>query len=130
MRRAFIALLAAIAILPVAAQPKLTKDNIDEIVEAMTLQEKASLLVGSARMVMVNGIPTGEANRVPGAAGATRTLEKYGIPQTVLSDGPAGIRINPTRPGDKNTYYATGFPTGPWATNSSSTEPTWPSPLE
>ena len=100
------------ASLPVAAQPKLTKDNIDEIVEAMTLQEKASLLVGSARMVMVNGIPTGEANRVPGAAGATRTLEKYGIPQTVLSDGPAGIRINPTRPGDKNTYYATGFPTG------------------
>ena len=112
MKKALITVMAALAALPLAAQPKLTKDNVEDVIKAMSLQDKATLLVGGARMVMVNGIPTGEANRVPGAAGATRTLEKYGIPQTVLSDGPAGIRINPTRPGDKNTYYATGFPTG------------------
>jgi beta-glucosidase len=112
MKKTFIAALAVIVAIPMTAQPKLTKDNIDEVISAMSLQEKATLLVGGARQVVVDGVPTGETNRVPGAAGATRTLEKYGIPQTVLSDGPAGIRISPTRPNDSATYYATGFPTG------------------
>jgi beta-glucosidase len=30
----------------------------------------------------------------------------------VLTDGPAGVHIDPTRKNDTNTYYATGFPVG------------------
>ena len=33
--------------LSVMAQPKLTKDNIDDVLKAMTLEEKATLVVGS-----------------------------------------------------------------------------------
>ena len=90
------------------AQPQLTKDNIDEVLAAMTLEEKATLVVGSGW-----GSMTGAAKElVSGAAGTTQAIPRLGIPQTVLSDGPAGLRINPTRPGDPNTYYCTGFPVG------------------
>ena len=90
------------------AQPQLTKDNIDEVLGAMTLEEKATLVVGSGW-----GSMNGDAKElVSGAAGTTQAIPRLGIPQTVLSDGPAGLRINPTRPGDPNTYYCTGFPVG------------------
>ena len=94
------------------AQPKLTKDNIDEVIKAMTLEEKVTLVVGGSRAININGVPSGTTNLVPGAAGVTRAVPRLGIPQTVLSDGPAGVRINPTREGDSKTYYATAFPVG------------------
>ena len=105
--------LAALAMAFVAvAQPKLREDNIDEVLKAMTLQEKATLLVGGARAAMVNGVTSGVSANVPGAAGNTRNIDRLGIPVTVLADGPAGLRIQPTRQGDNNTYYCTGFPVG------------------
>ncbi len=96
-----------------AAQPKLSPNNIDEVLKAMTLQEKATLLVGSGWGSMVAGSMTAaDASLVPGAAGTTRAIPRLGIPQTVVSDGPAGIRIDPRRAGSSRTYYATGFPVG------------------
>ena len=95
------------------AQPQLTKDNIDEVVAAMTLEEKATLLVGSGWGSMTAGSMTASATAlVPGAAGTTRAIERLGIPSTVLADGPAGLRISPRRDNDPDTYFCTGFPVG------------------
>ena len=95
------------------AQPQLSKDNIDEVVAAMTLEEKATLLVGSGWGSMTAGSMTASATAlVPGAAGTTRAIERLGIPSTVLADGPAGLRISPRRDNDPNTYFCTGFPVG------------------
>lgn len=92
--------------LPLIAAPlhaqnlKLNANNIDAIVKAMTLDEKATLLVG------------GPQDRVPGAAGATRAIPRLGIPQVILSDGPAGLRIDWTRKGTSATFHTTAFPIG------------------
>ena len=95
------------------AQPKLTPSNIDEVMAAMTLEEKAQLLVGGANNFFADqAVVGGEAEQVPGAAGTTAAIPRLGIPATILTDGPAGVRINPTRKGDSQTYYATGFPIG------------------
>ena len=94
------------------AQPKLTKDNIDEVIKAMTLQEKATLLVGGSRAAIVNGVTSGTTSMVDGAAGRTRAIDRLGIPATVLADGPAGLRISPTRRDTDQTFYCTAFPVG------------------
>ena len=77
----------------------LREDNVEEILKTMTNEEKVTLLVG------------GPGSLVPGAAGYTREIERLGIPMTVLADGPAGLRIKPTREGTEETFYCTGFPT-------------------
>ena len=93
--------------------PQLRADNIDEVLAAMTLEEKAKLLVGGANNFFGdNAVVGGEADLVAGAAGTTAAIPRLGIPATVLTDGPAGVRIDPTRKGDSHTYYATGFPIG------------------
>ena len=93
--------------------PQLRSDNIDEVMAAMTLEEKARILVGGANNFFSNGaVVGGAAETVPGAAGTTAAIPRLGIPQTILTDGPAGVRINPTREGDSKTYYATAFPIG------------------
>ncbi len=93
--------------------PQLRADNIDEVMKAMTLEEKAKLLVGGANNFFSEGaVVGGESRLVAGAAGTSPEIRRLGIPATVLTDGPAGVRIDPTREGDSQTYYATGFPIG------------------
>jgi len=96
------------------AQPKLSATNIDEVIKAMTLEEKAQLLVGGGNDSFTgSGAMLGHQERlVAGAAGITVENKRLGIPATVLTDGPAGVHIDATRKNDSQTYYATGFPVG------------------
>lgn len=92
----------------------LKANNIDKIVAAMTLEEKAHLLVGNHDCTF-NGFESRRKqlkNDVQGAAGTTSAIPRLGIPNTILSDGPAGVRIDPRRDGDPHTYFATAFPIG------------------
>ena len=77
------------------AQPQLNKSNIDEVIGAMTLEEKVFLLVGGTENADIEGMPETLPSPVPGTAGITRAIPRLGIPATVLSDGPAGARVNP-----------------------------------
>jgi beta-glucosidase len=114
MKKLFLIMtIAAMGAATLLAQPKLRPDNIDEIVKALTLEEKATLLVGGGWGSMVAGSMTASSETlVSGAAGTTRPVERLGIPVTVVADGPAGLRINPTRQGTDQTFYCTGFPVG------------------
>lgn len=88
--------------------PQLRADNISEVVAAMTPEEKCTLIIGG-RAASFNGI--GFTNTgVPGAAGVINGIPRLGIPTVVLADGPAGLRISPTREGDSRTFYCTGYP--------------------
>ena len=94
--------------------PQLRADNIDEVINAMTTEEKAQMLVGGGNSGFVgSGAMLGHQKRiVAGAAGITVAIPRLGIPSTVLTDGPAGVHIDPTREGTNQTFYATGFPIG------------------
>ena len=106
-------LLATTFAMTTNAQVQLRADNIDEVIKAMTLEEKAKLLVGGANNFFSdNAVVGGEADLVAGAAGTSPAIPRLGIPATVLTDGPAGVRIDPTRKGTDKTYYATAFPIG------------------
>lgn len=99
-----------------ASLPKLGESPIKEVIAALTLEEKVSLVMGTG--MDLPGLPegmqgpvVGETNsRVPGAAGTTFAVPRLGIPSMVLADGPAGMRIHARREGDENTYYCTAFP--------------------
>lgn len=112
-KKLLLGLTALLTATTMSAQPKLRADNIDEVLKAMTLEEKAKLLVGGANNFFSTGaVVGGEAKLVPGAAGTTAEIARLGIPATVLTDGPAGVRIDPIRKGSNQTYYATAFPIG------------------
>ncbi len=105
--------------------PQLGKSSIDKVIGAMTREEKVRLLIGTG----MEGINSGDSavvgeskSIVPGAAGTTYPIPRLGIPAIVLADGPAGLRINPTREGDPDTYYCTHFPIGTSLASSWDTE--------
>lgn len=94
--------------------PQLGKASLDEVIAAMTLEEKAHLVIGTG-MAGFSGdsaVIGSTKKLVPGAAGTTYPIPRLGIPGVVLADGPAGLRIDPTREGDEVTYYCTHFPIG------------------
>jgi beta-glucosidase len=115
-----------------AIGPKLGKDPVKKIIAAMTLEEKAALVVGTGMRMpggpppSPDGKPSGNPpaafpsepvigateSLVAGAAGTSYSLPRLGITPMVVTDGPAGVRIDPTRNNDNNTYYCTAFPVG------------------
>ncbi|WP_081897804.1 glycoside hydrolase family 3 N-terminal domain-containing protein [Flavobacterium sp. 83] len=91
-------------------------DRIQDLISKMTDDEKASMLIGIGMpgfdLNTFKFTTEGFQGKVPGAAGGTYDLKRLGIPTVVVSDGPAGLRINPKRNNDPNFYYATAFPVG------------------
>ena len=117
MRKTFLSTVSLwiLSVMTTTAQVKLQPTQIDQVLKAMTLEEKAALVVGGNRRISVeenNGMVGSHSHQVPGAAGMTQAIQRLGIPATVLTDGPAGVRISPTRKNDSQTYYCTGFPVG------------------
>ncbi len=115
------AALSPLIVQPTLAQvlPQLGKAPLEQVVAALTLQEKVALVTGQG--MAFPGLPEDMQapavgsieNKVEGAAGATVAVPRLGIPSLVLADGPAGVRISPTRkdaPG--RSFHATGFPIG------------------
>jgi beta-glucosidase len=85
-------------------------ERADDWVSKLTLEEKVNIVVGMG----INMPGMGKAERkdkVEGQAGATFEVPKLGISSMALADGPAGLRIAPTRDSaDTKTYYCTAFP--------------------
>ena len=118
------------------AQNSAVKDSkIQSLVSKMTLDQKAQLVIGTGMFFEMPDslrakMPPGFDGKVdskdpgyvamvekirkylPGAAGVSSEFPELGIASQVLSDGPAGLRIQPTRKGDTKTYYCTAFPIG------------------
>jgi beta-glucosidase len=96
------------------AQDHYIKAN--EIVSKMTTAEKVNLVVGMGMKLGTLNMPGGASlvgqtmDKVPGAAGTTFAVPQLGVPTTVVADGPAGLRIEPKREKDANTYFATAWP--------------------
>ena len=82
-----------------------TQKRVDKLLASMSLEQKILLLSG-----LGHGPDDDPEPKVPGAAGVTLPLDELGVPSIILADGPAGLRIDPTRDGDDATYYATAFP--------------------
>ena len=117
MKKSLISVLGlAVLLVGCASEGNVTKNTInqEEVMAKMSLEDKAHFVIGTG----MQGFSGDEAvigatkNLVPGAAGTTYPLDSLGIPAIVLADGPAGLRIDPTREGDSATYYCTHFPIG------------------
>ena len=102
MKKLFFTLVVLVAVGSHAQELKLKPDNIRKIVAAMTIEEKAALLMGKGV-----GAFDGRGRSydyIAGSAGATCAIERLGVPPLVMADGPSGLRID-----DKQ---CTRFPNG------------------
>ena len=112
----FVVAAAALFAACTATDTAVVKNTIDqqEVMSKMSLEDKAHFVIGTGMAGFSGDDAVIGATRslVPGAAGTTYPLDSLGIPAIVLADGPAGLRIDPTREGDSATYYCTHFPIG------------------
>lgn len=96
-----------------AKTPKFNGKNFDEVIKAMTPEEKADLIVGSR---IYRGDSTAAAHllapfaEVPGAAGYINAIPRLGIPYIVLSDGPAGCGLMHEEEDPGEEFFCTHFP--------------------
>jgi len=95
---------------------KLTRENIPQIVAAMTTEEKVDLVVGC-------GAGWGNPDaKFLGTAGWTRAIPRLGIPSVYFADGPQGVNMTQTREYDVNDYSCTFFLSGSTLATSWDTE--------
>ena len=104
MKRKIITLLALSTTLVLSAQIKLEAGNIDDIIAAMTLQEKVYFVLGVGDEGVWRHYKTKPTLILRGQACATYGIPRLGIPNTVLTDGPAGLRIDTIQTGAGGTF--------------------------
>lgn len=112
MRKILFLFLMSFTLVKAQKPLQLRVDNIDDVIKAMTIEEKLNLVIGAQANVDSHqrAMIGTKSTLVPGAAGQTNGIARLGIPPVVFSDGPAGVRIYPTRKGSDKTYYCTHFP--------------------
>ena len=91
--------------------PQLGKDKIEDVIASMTQQEKVYLLMGLGENNWLNPKTGPKTVIIAGEAGLTWAIPRLGITPTVLTDGPAGLRIESHPEGLDFTRYCTAFPT-------------------
>ena len=108
----FVSLLLAISAFSQNTKlPRLGTDKTDDVISAMTLQEKIYLLVGMGKDAWAEP-PAGQKSVMLGdAAGLTGDIPRLGVTSAVLTDGPAGLRIKPEQKLAPHPFYCTAFPT-------------------
>ena len=74
---------------------KSLQERVEDLLLQMTLEEKIHLLKGSGIASAAGMVEPGEG--IPGAVGTIVPTPRLGIPTVYLSDGPAGLRIQPHR---------------------------------
>lgn len=109
------ALLAVVSNTVAQHLPQLGKNPVNEVVAAMTTEEKVTVLVGAGMYVPgmpfgSNSEPVDAQKRVVGAAGVVNGVPRLGIPSMVVCDGPAGVHA--FNFGKSRLYYATAWPIG------------------
>ena len=102
MKRTILTFGVIIAALCSYAQPKLSADNIDKVIDAMTLEEKCHLVLGC-------GMHFNDEAKFPGTAGSSFGIPRLGIPETYCADSQQGLRMQDHRPFDHRDYYPTDF---------------------
>ena len=80
----------------------LKAENIDEVINAMTLEEKCHLVLGC-------GMHFNDEAKFPGTAGSTFGIARLGIPETYCADSQQGLRMDSKRAWDHRDYYPTDF---------------------
>ena len=96
-------LLYFLALFPLmASAQQLTAENIDDVVNAMTLEEKCHLVLGC-------GMHYNEDDKFPGTAGSSFGVARLGIPETYCADSQQGLRMNSKRAWDHRDYFPTDF---------------------
>ena len=85
-------------------KPGYNDKDINNIINLLTVEQKAKLLVGCF------GSDNGVSHRVAGAAGYSFFIDSLGIPSINLADGPVGVRISPVSSNKEYTSYSTCFP--------------------
>ena len=111
MKKIIVCLLVIVMAFSLRAQ---NNNAAKALVAKMTLEEKVNLVVGMGMNIpgmAQASAPVGQTmDKVEGAAGTTFAITHLNLPNTVVADGPAGLRISPSRKDDKRMYYATAWP--------------------
>ena len=96
-----------------ANTPQFGKDNVKEIISAMTIEEKIGMTVGDGKF-----LPKEKPEKIEQGTGviianqeANVVIPRLGVKKTVLTDGPSGINRDPHPEGATEYTYTTSFPT-------------------